>query len=93
MEARRSAARIDRSTRHTNCRSVPGLNLIQTLNRHNQDIPFVLLSAHDPRRGVTDQVSAALVKSKTSTQMLADTITSLAHKPIGAVEPRTQGQS
>jgi hypothetical protein len=67
--------------------------LIQILNRYNQNIPIVLVSAHDPARGVTDQVSAALVKSKTSTQMLADTITSLARKPIGAVEPQTQGQS
>ena len=63
------------------------------LNRYNQNIPIVLVSAHDPGRGVTDRVSAALVKSKTSSQMLADTITSLARKPIGAVEPQTQGQS
>ena len=68
------------------------IQLLDELNQHRPPIPTVMFSAQDVDESISQQVSAALVKSSTSNEVLIDTIRTLLpakHVETGNVLPVT----
>ena len=63
------------------------IQLLDTLNQHSPPIPTVMFSARDIDESLAEQVSAALVKSKTSNADLVDTIKSLLSNTQPGADP------
>lgn len=60
-----------------------GLDLLSSLRQNNSQMPIVIFSANENDSTIAGQVSAALVKARTSNEQLIQTIAHLIYAPNG----------